>query len=165
MEKLILDATCGSRSIWFNKQHPAAIYCDAFPRECSKRWKSNAACGESTRVITVEPDVVCDFTGLPFNDETFALVVFDPPHLMDLSDNSWMKVKYGTLTRDWRSVIKGGIDECMRVLKPHGVLIFKWCETHIPTPEVIKAIGREPLFGHKSGKRSQTHWLTFMKGV
>lgn len=27
MTKKILDATCGSRTIWFNKSHPAAIYC------------------------------------------------------------------------------------------------------------------------------------------
>ena len=26
--KKILDVTCGCRSIWFNKNHPAAIYAD-----------------------------------------------------------------------------------------------------------------------------------------
>jgi SAM-dependent methyltransferase len=165
MDKLILDATCGGRSIWFNKHHPAAIYCDAYPREAARTWKSCAACGESERTVRVEPDVVCDFTGLPFKDESFHLVVFDPPHLIDAPKSSWMRVKYGTLTRDWQPTIKRGVDECMRVLKPHGVLIFKWSDIHIPTPEVIKAIGREPLFGHRSGKRSNTHWMTFMKGV
>lgn len=29
MEKKILDVTCGSRTIWFNKTHPAAVYCDS----------------------------------------------------------------------------------------------------------------------------------------
>ena len=28
MDKKILDVTCGMRGIWFNKEHPAAIYCD-----------------------------------------------------------------------------------------------------------------------------------------
>ena len=28
MTKKILDVTCGNRSIWFNKNHPAAIYAD-----------------------------------------------------------------------------------------------------------------------------------------
>lgn len=28
MDKKILDVTCGSRSIWFDKNHPAAVYCD-----------------------------------------------------------------------------------------------------------------------------------------
>ena len=27
-EKKILDVTCGMRSIWFDKHHPAALYCD-----------------------------------------------------------------------------------------------------------------------------------------
>lgn len=27
-QKKILDVTCGSRSIWFNKNHPMAVYCD-----------------------------------------------------------------------------------------------------------------------------------------
>jgi hypothetical protein len=27
-EKKILDVTCSTRSIWFNKRHPLAIYCD-----------------------------------------------------------------------------------------------------------------------------------------
>lgn len=27
-EKKILDVTCGSKTIWFNKNHPSAIYCD-----------------------------------------------------------------------------------------------------------------------------------------
>ena len=27
-KKKILDVTCGSRTIWFNKNHPAAIYAD-----------------------------------------------------------------------------------------------------------------------------------------
>ena len=51
----------------------------------------------------------------------------------------------------------------MRVLKPHGVLILKWAETSIPTPEIIKAIGYTPLFGQRSGKKSGTNWMTFMK--
>lgn len=35
MTKKILDVTCGSRAIWFNKNHPAAIYCDVRDEECT----------------------------------------------------------------------------------------------------------------------------------
>ena len=31
--KKILDVTCGSRSIWFDKHHPAAVYCDTRVRQ------------------------------------------------------------------------------------------------------------------------------------
>ena len=56
-----------------------------------------------------------------------------------------------------------GFREGMRVLKPDGVLIFKWSEVQIPTPEIISAFGYKPLFGHHSGKKSNTNWLCFMK--
>lgn len=55
--------------------------------------------------------------------------------------------------------------ECMRVLKPDGVLIFKWSETQIPADKLWRVIGRKPLFGHHSGKKSKTFWGCFMKGV
>lgn len=38
--KKILDVTCGSRTIWFDKQHPAAVYCDVRDEECSAVWTS-----------------------------------------------------------------------------------------------------------------------------
>ena len=75
-EKKILDMTCGSRTIWFNKNHPAAVYCD-------KRREDFELCfgkaRTSLRQCHVDPDVLCDFTALPFPDESFSLVVFDPP--------------------------------------------------------------------------------------
>ena len=39
-EKKILDVTCGSRTIWFNKRHPAAVYCDKRRAEYEGLWKS-----------------------------------------------------------------------------------------------------------------------------
>lgn len=107
--------------------------------------------------------MVADFTDLPFPDSSFYLVVFDPPHLLKVGDNAWLKKKYGRLPENWRPLIHDGFQECMRVLKQNGTLIFKWNETDIPTRDIIKCIGVEPLFGHKSGKQSKTHWLCFMK--
>lgn len=40
-----------------------------------------------------------------------------------------------------------------------------WSEYDIPAEDVWKAIGRKPLFGHHSGKKSTTFWGCFMKGV
>ncbi len=61
-------------------------------------------------------------------------------------------------------MIRDGFQECMRVLKPDGVLIFKWSEYDIPAKKVWAAIGQRPLFGHHSGKKSKTFWACFMKG-
>lgn len=69
MGKYILDVTCGSRTIWFNKNHPAAIYCDKRVEHDTRIWKSGD--GMSERTLSVDPDVVCDFTNLPFEDNSF----------------------------------------------------------------------------------------------
>lgn len=158
-EKKILDMTCGGRSIWFNKNHPSAVYCDKRKESFSQHFPNAGNCK-----LNINPDVICDFTNLPFSDESFSLVVFDPPHLTKAKDTAWLVKKYGKLDDTWRQMIHDGFVEGMRVLKPDGVLIFKWSEYEIPAIEVWKAIGQKPLFGHRSGRKSKTFWGCFMKG-
>lgn len=162
MEKKILDVTCGSKTIWFNKNHPATLYCDGRKESYTGVWKNDY--GQSERKCEVDPDIVCDFTCLPFEDNTFALVIFDPPHLKSVGETSWLAKKYGRLGDNWPVMLRDGFTECMRVLKPDGVLVFKWSEYEIPASKVWRAIGQKPLFGHKSGKKMNTFWACFMKG-
>lgn len=136
-EKKILDVTCGSRTIWFDKHHPAALYCDNRQEYETRIWKSRD--GTAERVCTVNP------------------------HLLNVGDSSWLAKKYGKLDQNWPAMLHDGFVECMRVLKTDGVLIFKWAESDIPAEKVWKAIGEKPLFGHHSGKRSKTFWACFIK--
>ena len=152
-EKFILDVTCGGRSMWFNKKHPNAIYTD-IREEVHKQYD---------RTLEIKPDVLADFTNLPFKDETFSLVIFDPPHIARLRPKSWIAKKYGVLFPGWQSEIKAGFDECMRVLKPRGILIFKWSEVEIKVKSILDVIDYEPLFGHNTGNNLKTIWLTFLK--
>lgn len=149
--KRILDATCGSRMIWFDKQNPDTVYMD-------NRQLSTILC--DGRILNIKPDIVADFRDMPFPDNTFYLVIFDPPHLRYAGDESWLAKKYGVLSNNWQEDIRRGFKECMRVLKPNGVLIFKWNEEQVKLSEVLKAIEYKPLFGNR---RSKTHWLVFMK--
>lgn len=153
-DKLILDACCGSRMMWFDKENPNVIYGDI-------RHERHILC--DGRILDICPDIKMDYRNMPFADETFYQVAFDPSHLNKLGKTSWMAKKYGVLGENWREDIKKGFDECMRVLKKNGTLIFKWNESQIKTSEVIKAIGTQPLFGHTSGRQSKTIWMTFMK--
>ena len=107
--KKILDVTCGGRSIWFNKQHPLALYCDKREVEYEQTFgKAQPA----TRHIRVHPDVIADFTDLPFEDNTFHLVVFDPPHIVsENGNNRWLTKAYGYYTSKdeaLKSVVGGG---------------------------------------------------------
>lgn len=147
----ILDACCGSRMFWFDKENPNVTYMD-IRQEYEEL--------ETGHVVNVNPDIVGDFRDMPFESNTFDMVVFDPPHLIHAGENSWLAKKYGKLDELWPEDIRQGFAECMRVLKPNGSLIFKWNEDQISLQEVLAAIGEQPLFGNK---RSKTHWLVFMK--
>ena len=123
---------------------------------------ANAAYPNGT-TLKIRPDVQGDFTRLPFPDDTFRLVVLDPPHVENLSMNSVVGKTYGKLFRDWEDELRDGFSECFRVLKPEGVLIFKWCSVQIPLERVMALAPHPPLFGHNTGHRAKTHWMTFMK--
>lgn len=152
----ILDMTAGSRMFWWDKSSKLATFVD-------KRKETHTAVDRGNlRTIDIEPDIVADWTKrLPFEDNSFHLVVFDPPHLIHAGKTSWLAKKYGVLNEDtWQSDIAKGFDEAMRVLKPYGTLVFKWNDDQIKLKDVLATIDYKPLFGDK---RSKTHWLTFMK--
>ena len=153
-DKFILDVCCGPRMMWFDKNNPNAVYMDI-------RKEEFIAC--DGRRIKVNPDLLGDFRNIPFEDNAFRLVVFDPPHFNKLGENSFTAQKYGKLFSTWETDLKQGFDECMRVLQPYGILIFKWNEFQIPVSRILALFQYKPLFGHKSGKNSKTHWMCFMK--
>ncbi len=156
-EKIILDACCGSRMFWFDKKNPNVLFVD------NRHETVTAKDRDKTRIIDVNPDIVADFTNLPFENDCFHLVVFDPPHLKTLGEKSWMAKKYGKLPENWRELISSGFDECMRVLKPKGTLVFKWSESEVKIAEILSIIPYKPLFGHTTGRQGKTIWMCFMK--
>lgn len=151
----ILDACCGSRMFWFDKTNPLVSFMD-------NRNYTDILC--DGRKLEIKPDIIGDFRSIPYLDNTFNLVVFDPPHLLKIGEKSWLAKKYGKLNQStWREDLKQGFSECFRVLKPNGILVFKWNETDIAVSETLKLTEQKPLIGHKSGKLSKTHWLLFYK--
>ncbi len=158
--KVVLDACCGGRMMWFDRANPLAVFVD-------KRKETLTLC--DGRILDVNPDVIADFTNLPFDDETFHLVVFDPPHLTTLgTDTSWLAQKYGRLIGDWKDMLTEGFKECFRVLKTNGTLIFKWSEYDVPLATVLALAPQEPLFGSNAiggSLRSRSHWLCYFKNA
>ncbi|HDL8511350.1 TPA: class I SAM-dependent methyltransferase [Yersinia enterocolitica] len=155
VEKTILDMCCGSRMFWFDRTNPNVVFGDI-------RSESHTLC--DGRSLEVKPDVLLDFRDLPFSDEPFNMVVFDPPHLSRAGENGWQCKKYGVLNRDtWRDDLAAAFREAFRVLRQHGTLIFKWNETQIPTREILALTDHKPAFVHPSGARAKTHWICFIK--
>lgn len=174
MEKTttILDACCGSKMFYFDKNDDRVLFQDI------RKIETTLCDG---RKFEINPDIQADFTSMPYPDNHFSMVIFDPPHLLrnvgkskfaDLYDSlnpkgqptGWQHTKYGTLpNQDWKEMLTKGFKECFRVLRQGGFLIFKWNETDIKVSEILKLTPEKPIFGHISGKRANTHWICFMK--
>lgn len=153
-EKDILDVTCGGRMMWFDKLHPDVLFTDI-------REEEHELC--DGRRFIVSPDMIADFRNLPFDDDTFNMVVMDPPHLKRVGETSFMFKKYGALAFNWETHISQGFKEAFRVLKDRGTLIFKWNEDQIKVSDVIPLAGRLPLVGTRTGHNNKTMFLVFMK--
>ena len=155
-DKFILDACCGGPMFWFNKQHPNTLYID------NRRENKGHITKKSNH--SVSPDKFMDFRNLEFPNNSFKLVVWDPPHRTDFTKTSIMAKQYGILNKEtWPYDLKKGFNECWRVLENHGVLIFKWNEKQIKLKEVLNLFDKKPLFGHVSNNSHTTYWLCFMK--
>ena len=158
----VLDPCCGSRMMWFDRTNPDVVFGDQRSETLTvtDNSKGNAS---GQRTIRIEPDTLLDFRALPYPDQSFKLVAFDPPHLVQAGKRSWLAAKYGRLGQDWRDDLRAGFRECFRVLDNDGVLVFKWNETQVKVSDVLALTPHAPLFGHTSGRSARTHWLVFMK--
>lgn len=159
-QKPVLDACCGSRMFWFDRDDERAIFGDIRREEHDLADKSSAG---GSRKLIVDPDQLIDFRDLPFPDDQFHLVIFDPPHLVSNGRNGWLAKKYGKLGTDWRDDLRSGFSECFRVLRPFGTLIFKWNEHEVKVSEILKLTDQRPLIGNRCGKTAKSHWIVFMK--
>ncbi|YCI30833.1 class I SAM-dependent methyltransferase [Erwinia sp. PK3-005] len=151
----ILDMCCGSRMFWFDKNDHHTVFADISAEQ-------HTLC--DVRKLVISPDLAADFCALPFGDNTFAQVVFDPPHLVRAGESSWMRKKYGILNREsWRNDIRAGFAEAFRVLRPHGTLIFKWNENQVPVSQIIALTDQKPTIWQRTGKSDKTHWIILLK--
>jgi len=155
-EKLVLDPASSMRSFYFDKKDKRVLFGDIRANETHLLTNG--------QTIHIQPDQVMDFRNIPYPDNSFQMVIFDPPHLLNLSEKSWIRKKYGVLNKDtWQDDLKKAFSECFRVLKPNGTLVFKWNETSIMLKEILALTNQKPIAGHPSGKRMGTHWVLFMK--
>jgi len=144
--------------MWLDSKDTRAVFVD-----CREEQHDLDRGDKSAQHIEIAPDVVADFTDLPFPDGAFWHVVFDPPHCVQASKNGFLAKKYGVLVEGWEEMLRGGFEECFRVLRPFGTLVFKWSSVQIPLARVLELTPQRPMYGHRSGKNMQTHWVAFMK--
>ncbi len=111
---IVLDCTANTRKMWKGVVWGGeVVYSDIDP--------------------AVQPDVVTDFRSMPFDDATFDVIVFDPPHLpaaaaSQKSDEGMVK-RYGLAHSAKADNISALFDpflrEAARVLRPDGLVFAK----------------------------------------
>tara|TARA_R100000654_G_scaffold8144_4_gene19311 strand:- start:692 stop:1186 length:495 start_codon:yes stop_codon:yes gene_type:complete len=155
VEKFILDACCGGRHFWIDKDQKNTVFMDvrSVPKgaiELQPSW-------------SVEPDVIASYCDMPFEDSTFRLVIWDIPHKIK-KDKGLITKKYGFLGDKWREELPKGFSEIMRVLKPQGVLIFKFNDLDIPFKEVLNLFPVMPIMGTPTKKGvNNTAFFVYVK--
>lgn len=66
MKKPILDACCGSRMFWFDKDNPDVVFMDKRDEVCTL---------SDGQTVIVHPNIIGDFTDMPFPDKSFSSMV------------------------------------------------------------------------------------------
>ncbi len=147
---------------WWDKAHPLAVYMDVREAppgsvgEVSGRPEWNPA-------WECSPDVLGDFRAMPFEDGSFRLVVFDPPHVVREKQppEGINGLKYGALHPDTeQDDLRRGFSECWRVLAPGGTLVFKWAGS---LDRVKPHFPATPAVGTRGPRGLTTWWLVFYK--
>ncbi|MFW6172608.1 MAG: SAM-dependent methyltransferase [Elusimicrobiota bacterium] len=161
----ILDATCGFKGMWYQKNHPFVTFMD---KRKGIYDFDNPSTLSRYRKYNINPDIVSEWKHAPFPDNYFDMVIFDPPHLIKSKKSkvSNMMKAYGYLEKEiWKQDLKQGIRKLFDVLKPEGIFILKWCENNIKVEEILKLFPYEPLFGSntKSKGHTATFWILFIK--
>lgn len=162
--KFILDACCGPKFMWYNKNHPNVIYMDI--------RKEPKGFIPSIPNLEINPNIVGDFTNLPneIKNIKFKLIVWDIPHIKARNiTKGALKKKFGVLNPEtWPYDINKGFKELWEVLDDYGILILKFNDYHIKFKSLLKVIPKEPLFYNSMSKdndtkNTSTRWFCFMK--
>ena len=173
-DKFILDATAGRRSMWYNKDNPNTIYMDKETDEdLFKRYSESLQCRNRPGINITKhktATVHANFKEIPYPNNSFNLIVFDPPHVITKKMSGSIQKCFGVLNPEtWQSELKKGLEECMRVLKPKGVLLFKWNTFSKRVKELYPLFPSDPLFSqtttgnNQKRNKSKTVWFCFMK--
>lgn len=158
--KFILDACCGGKYMWYNKNHPNTIYMDI--REEEKGFI------EREPNFCIKPDIIADFRSLPkeITKRKYKLITWDIPHFKMKKISGNMSKAFGRLEPEtWKEDINKGFNQLWDILEDYGIILLKFSNYHIKFKEILEVIPEEPLFFNRTSSKgdTSTKWFCFMK--
>jgi len=151
---MMLDASAGNRMLWSNKNPPNTVFLD------------------KNTLLKIPPDILGVWENLPFRDDVFDCVLFDPPHKFNRTSGFWANPSspnyYGADISRTKLVtgIFHGTREFLRIAKR---LCFKWSDDEISLARVLSLFPREweKIF-HKEVDKNNAHgniihYITFCR--
>ena len=171
-EAIILDATAGNRTMWDKKEDPRILFIDV----------------ESD--LSVKPDLIIDCTSTGFPNNSFNIIFFDPPHSYGRTKNTGVHQTPNydiQKQRGWHTGAYYGFDkfstkralivfmhkaqkEFYRIIKPNGVLWFKWSEIHSTLDAVLPLFDKWELImkfevAYQRRVKGNTTWWVMMMPI
>jgi len=156
----VLDATCGDRGVWVDKDDERAVFADLRVREPGFH-------GQEGRSYAVQPEIQADVRDLPFAAGAFDAAVYDPPHkvkpdgMTRLSGS--VERKYGALHAEtWQRDLTDAFAELWRVVRTDGTVAFKFSDQQLDFDSVVSLTPSPPLVGTTTKKQNtETRWFLF----
>lgn len=162
--KPVLDSTAGNRAMWKNKNPPFVVF---FDKEIE---------------LFCPPHVLGVWQNLPFRDNVFSVVIFDPPHAkfglnsVHMNPKGWNDPEvrdsrkiggtfWGSLEVGWFGVFNKAQIEFARV---SDRLVFKWNETSHSLEKVLFVFSewriqfRNQINHNKKRGKSKTWWVMLL---
>ncbi len=154
---MMLDVTAGNRMLWPNKNPPNTVFMD---KEVGLR---------------VAPDIFGAWNSLPFRDDSFDCIMFDPPHLMYMGPNSMHRDPggqswWGLGWKNRMDLVRTLVTAQREFSRVGKRLLFKWGESRDGgSVNRLLSLFTEWREIHRYTRPSQgrsrndTHWVTFIR--
>lgn len=162
---IILDATAGNRMMWRHLPNSDSEYIMFIDKEENLKY---------------QPDMICNWRELPFPDDRFLMVVFDPPHVWGFGDKSIHRDPSLSIEgagswwgnpKNKRELVLDMIYGQREFARVAPILCFKWNDNRMSLERALSCLDCwEEVYRkeyHRPGKlgNSKTWWITLKRKI
>ena len=154
---LVLDATAGNRHMWGgDKNDPRVVFMD------------------KEENLRIPPDIIATWDDIPYPDNHFRCVIFDPPHVFSLTSmyNQDPKARPNGAKKipGWYGAFKSKRDAVLQIYNAQvefarvaPALLFKWNDASLSLDRILSVFTHWDIVriapGRSRGDKPSTWWV------